>query len=229
MDFDQILKDLQLRANEIADQVDVDARVEDAKELARKTKERLETDEKARNIALGGAGLLAVLMATKGGRNLVGGVAKTGAVAALGALAWQAWKNREGGPADDVVVADTDVFRIDPVENEDFSRAVIETMALAAHADGNIDADEMEAIDKALKDAGADISMLGASADKAQTLEDIVAAARTPNHAAQLYAAACVATGEVSGEEGDFLADLADRLAIHPRTAAAIRDQAVKA
>ena len=156
-------------------------------------------------------------------------IVKFAGVAYLLYLAWQAWKNREGGPAEEAVVADADAFRIDPVENEDFSRAVIETMALAAHADGNIDADEMEAIDKALKDAGADISMLGASADKAQTLEDIVVAAKTPNHAAQLYAAACVATGETSGEEGDFLADLADRLAIHPRTAAAIRDQAVKA
>ncbi len=232
MNFEQILKDLQTRASEVADQVDVDAHIDQAKDMARKVKDKIETDPDARNVAIGGAGLLALLLATKGGRNIVGGVAKTGAVAAIGALAWQAWQNRQAadgaGQPGEPQVAALPGYVADAGDDADFSRALIETMALAAHADGVIDAEEMEQLDAALKAANADASILGDAAARDKAMSDIASAAKTPNQASQLYAAACVATGDQSGPETAFLAKLADTLAIHPKQAAAIRDQALK-
>jgi len=62
IDFKRILADLQAEAAKIAETVELERRVEQG---------------------------MAGLLGTKGGRKIIGGVAKTGAVAALGALAYR--------------------------------------------------------------------------------------------------------------------------------------------
>ena len=57
-------------------------------------------------------------------------------------------------------------------------------------------------------------------------LDKIAAGALSPNHAAQLYTAACVVTGDPTAEEAGFLGRLAARLGIAGAHAAAIRAEA---
>lgn len=230
MDIVNLLKDLQARAGEIAGDIDVDKHVEDARTAAKKVKEKIETDPNARNAALGGGALLMLLMASKGGRKLVGNVAQTGAVAALGALAYKAWRDRGGSNGGEVTTEEVAAagFIADREADQDFSRALVETMVAAAHADGEIDMEEMEIIDAAMKDAGFDITQIDKNASSQMVLNHISAAARTPNHAAQLYAAAALATANPSGQETAFLKSLADKLGLAPDHAARIRAEAAQ-
>ncbi len=218
-DIQAILKELQDRAAEVAEQIDVDTRVEEAKDLAGKVKDRIAEDPQAQAAAIGGGALLALLMATRGGRRTLGTVAKTGMVAGLGALAYSAWKARAGGDTDG------DHFP-DESESPEFSRALVETMAMAASADGVIDADERAAIEQALAEAGADPNALNPNMGFDQMVDKISGFADSPNQAHQLYAAACMGCRAASVTESAFLSALADRLAIHPRTADELRNRA---
>ena len=58
MDFEKILADLQAEAAKVAEDLELERRLEQGKELAGEAKERLETDPKARMIAAGAGGLL---------------------------------------------------------------------------------------------------------------------------------------------------------------------------
>lgn len=215
-DIQSILEELQNRAREIAEQVDVDTRVEDAKQAASKIKDRIAEDPQAKAAAIGGGALLALLMATKGGRKTLGTVAKTGMVAGLGAMAYNAWKKRSDG----------DGFPDDAQQDDDFERALVETMAMSASADGAIDETERAAIETALAEAGADPHALSSNLSTDQIIEKIVGYADSPNQAHRLYASACVGCQDASASESAFLLALADRLSIHPRTADEIRAQA---
>jgi len=198
-----ILDEVQKRAAEVAEKVDVDTRVEEAKELAGKVKDRISEDPQAKAAAIGGGALLALLLATKGGRKTLSGVAKTGVVAGLGAMAYSAWKNRAGG--DEHV----DGFPEDDDESDAFERALVETMAMAAAADGVIDPNALS------PNIGVDAM-----------IDKIAGFAGSPNQAHQLYASACIGCRDASMKESAFLSALADRLAIHPRTADELRQQA---
>ncbi len=215
-----ILDEVQKRAAEVAEKVDVDTRVEEAKELAGKVKDRISEDPQAKAAAIGGGALLALLLATKGGRKTLSGVAKTGVVAGLGAMAYSAWKNRAGG--DEHV----DGFPEDDDESDAFERALVETMAMAAAADGVIDADERDAIKAALAEAGGDPNALSPNIGVDAMIDKIAGFAGSPNQAHQLYASACIGCRDASMKESAFLSALADRLAIHPRTADELRQQA---
>ncbi|MEM7766495.1 MAG: DUF533 domain-containing protein [Pseudomonadota bacterium] len=232
MDLAALLKDLQLRAETAVESVDLDARVEDAKGAALKVKERLETDERARNLTIGGGVLLTALLATRGGRNLMGTVAKTGAAAALGALAYKAWQERKGAhhpaPGDEAYGADSGAlaaagYVMDDGADPAFSRAMVHAMAAAAYADGVIDPAERAEIDGTGAAGDTDLeALVNGTKSRDETLAMISLAARTPNHASQLYAAAVLATGQQSPAESVFLQALAAELGIAPAHAEAM-------
>ncbi len=95
----------------------------------------------------------------------------------------------------------------------------------AAYADGELDRQERLAIDAALIKAGAsddDRRALLERLPDSERLDHIARGARSPNHAAELYAAAAATAGD-DGAEAAFLERLADRLGIHPDHAGAIR------
>ena len=123
MNLDNLLKDLQERAGQIASEVDLNEHITSVKDATRQVRERIESDPNARNAALGGGALLMLMMASRGGRKLMGEVAKTGAVAAMGALAYKAWKERNGGEVADTAPSDVAVagFVTDAERNPSFS------------------------------------------------------------------------------------------------------------
>lgn len=229
MDFQKVLKDLQKQAKQAAKEYDLEGKMQKGKDLGEAALEKLKTDRNTQ-IATAGAGALiaAMILGTKGGRRFLGGAAKTGAVAGLGALAYHAWMKSQGRkPAADVEPAQLGYATAKTAEPE-FAEALVHTLVAAAWADGVMDEAEQALVDTALKEAGLgkkDRAVFAGGQAEAATLDKIVLGAISPNHAAQLYTAACVVTGDPTQAEGAFLERLATRLGIAPAHADAIRKE----
>lgn len=180
----------------------------------------LKTDQNAQRTAMtGAAGLAAGLLLGRGG---FGKLAKVGAVAAVGGLAYNAWRNYQqsqgaGGPP-----VDQDRF-IPPAQagyqHEELSKTLVRAMIAATKADGKIDADEKEAIFRKLE-----TMPLGAE-EKAFVFDElsspldinaVVARADTAEHAAEIYAASLVAITADTAAERAYLDALAAKLKLAP-------------
>lgn len=223
---------MRVQAEKAATDLELEKRMEQGKDLGQDAIEKIKTDRNAQIAAgAGGALLLAALLGSKGGRKLVGTTAKAGVVAGLGALAYKAWQDRQGNTGASDAAADTVKslgFVTEDDLTPDFAEAMVRTMVAAAWADGMLDADERTAIDDALEKAGSDAAarrLLTNEEPEDETLTKIAAAAQTPNHAAQLYTAACIVTGTPNAAESDFLSRLAGILGIESGHASSIRHQ----
>ncbi|MEX1249656.1 MAG: DUF533 domain-containing protein [Hyphomonas sp.] len=230
MDFQQILIDLQKQAKTAAKEHDLAGKMKKGRDLGEAALEKLKTDRNTQ-VATAGAGALiaAMLLGTKGGRRFIGATAKTGAVAGLGALAYHAWMKSQGQKPDTKVEPAQLGYVTAKKAEPEFAEALVRTILAAAWSDGILDEAEKVVIDTALKDAGhgaKERAILENTRPEAETLDKIAAGALSPNHAAQLYAAACVVTGDPAAEEAGFLARLARRLGIGETHAAAIRAEA---
>ncbi|HBS31272.1 MAG TPA: hypothetical protein DEA40_05970 [Parvularcula sp.] len=230
LDARKILADLQHQAERAARDIEESGAIDKATKAAGDLRERLKTDPQAQAVAAGAGGLLLLgLLGSRGGRRLVGDIAQTGAVAALGALAYKTWMDRHGKRVDEKTIvrdAEASGFPIDPASDPDFALAVVRTMLAAAYADGVIDAHEQRIIDGAK--AKAQITederrMLAGEVPEAETLRLIAAAAKTPHHASELYAAAVLSAGELNDRESDFLRKLADALGLDADETKALR------
>lgn len=231
MDFRKIFEDVAARAQKAVDEFDLDKTVAQGKDLGEDALEKLKTDRNTQIAAGAGGLLLAALMGTRGGRKFIGGTAKAGAVAGLGALAYKAWMERNGdtAPADSKVV---DLgFVTDKTMDPEFAEALTQTMVAAAWADGGLGAKESSAIEAALKNATPEEARALTTNDRpeAETLASIARAAKTPNHAAQIYAAACLVTEDPTRSEANFLARLAEKLGIESGHASAIQKEVATA
>ena len=167
----------------------------------------LQTDPNAQRTAMtGAAGLAAGMLLSGGGLGkMVGNVAKVGAVAAVGGLAYSAWqtyqKNQQaaGAPSDGAPAPTQDAFVPPPqaaYQQEELGKTLVRAMIAAAKADGQIDAEEKERIFQRLE------SMPLSSEEKAFVFDElgspldidaVVARADTPEHASEIYAASLVA------------------------------------
>lgn len=230
LDARKILADLQHQAERAARDIEESGAIDKATKAAGDLRERLKTDPQAQAVAAGAGGLLLLgLLGSRGGRRLVGDIAQTGAVAALGALAYKTWMDRHGKRVDEKTIvrdAEASGFPIDPASDPDFALAVVRTMLAAAYADGVIDAHEQRIIDGAK--AKAQITederrMLAGEVPEAETLRLIAVAAKTPHHASELYAAAVLSAGELNDRESDFLRKLADALGLDADETKALR------
>ncbi len=232
-DARKILADLQHQAELAARDIGDNGAVDKAKKAAGDLSERLKTDPQARAVAAGAGGLLLLgMLGSRGGRRIVGDIAQTGAVAALGALAYKTWMERHGKKVDEKTIvrdAQASGFPIDPSSDPEFALAVVRTMLAAAYADGALDAHEQRIIDGAK--AKAQITederrMLANEIPEEETLKLIAFAAKTPHHASELYAAAVISAGELNDKESAFLKKLSDRLGLNADETKALRDVA---
>lgn len=233
LDARKILADLQRQAELAAREIDASGQVEKAKKAALDIRERLETDPAARTVAAGAGGLLLLgILGSKGGRRLIGDIAQTGAVAALGALAYKAWMERNGKSvgADRVREAETAGFPIDPASDPEFALAVVRAMLAAAYSDGVLDAHENKIVSGAFSKADLtpdERAMLTSETPQEETLRLLANAAKTPHHAAEIYAAAVISAGDLNERETEFLAKLADRLGLSADESSSIRSSAL--
>lgn len=186
----------------------------------------LQTDPNAQRTAMtGAAGLAAGMLLSGGGLGkLVGNVAKAGAVAAVGGLAYSAWqtyqKNQQaaGAASDGTAAPSRDAFIPPPqaaYQQEELGKTLVRAMIAAAKADGQIDADEkqrifarLEAMPLSSEEKAFVFDELGSPLD----IDAVVARADTPEHAAEIYAASLVAMKPDTAAERGYLDALAFKL-----------------
>lgn len=195
----------------------------------------LQTDPNVQRTAVtGAAGLAAGMLLSGGGLGkLVGNVAKAGAVAAIGGLAYSAWQkhqqNQQGGaqsaPERDAFMPPAGAVE----EQEQLGKTLVRAMIAAAKADGQIDAEEKQAIFAKLQTMPLSAEEKAFVFDELSSPLDInavVARADTPAHAAEIYAASLVAMKPDTPTERDYLEALAFKLRLDPGLVAEIHREA---
>lgn len=178
-----------------------------------------------------GAGLAGLLLTSRRGRELAGGLAGLGGLALIGGLAYRAYRNHQAGrPLVDAGAAPAVEAAFDPATaTEDDAILYLRTMVAAATADGQVTPDERARIVDAVERAGlgADAARwLDAEIAAPLTVDDIADRVRTPEKAAQVYAAARLAIDPNTLQEREFLRLLAEALDLDPGLRAQIDDTA---
>jgi uncharacterized membrane protein YebE (DUF533 family) len=189
----------------------------------------LQTDQNAQHAAMAGAGGLAAgLLLGRGG---LGGLVRTGAIAGIGALAYNAWQNHQRSQQQAPSGLSRDAF-IPPAgapAEEELGKTLVRAMIAAAKADGRIDAEEKDKIFKRLETMPLTADEKAFVFDELSgplDLDAVAARADTPAHAAEIYAASLVAMAPDTPEEETYLQNLAARLKLSPELVAEIHKSA---
>jgi uncharacterized membrane protein YebE (DUF533 family) len=181
--------------------------------------------------ATGIAGALAGGMLTsKRGRKLGKKAVEIGGLAAVAGLAWMAWDRYRGGGASSVSAGEETAAAVDAATRAGFLPArtdlprsqelgltLIRAMIAAARADGKLEGHEGDAIFRAVDDLALDAdekALLLEELSRSVDVDELVAAARTPEMAAEIYAAALLAIEVDTPAERAWLAMLAARLGL---------------
>lgn len=176
-------------------------------------------------------GLAAILLGTKTGRKLGGEALKLGGMAAVGALAYKAYRDWQAGkqPAPAApqqqpqqppvpmlpAPSGTPFNPSTPSEQQTLARHLLRAMIAAAKADGHVDAQEQARIFAEMD------KLLLAADDKAFVMDElrakldidaVASAASTPEEAAEIYTASLLAIDVDNAAERGYLGMLAARL-----------------
>lgn len=173
------------------------------------------------------AGGLMGLLFTKGGRKIMGTGAKVGGAALIGGLAYKAWTDWQAGKAAEATAPTepaalpspegTAFLPSDPAAADDLSTRLLQAMVAAAKADGHVTPDERARIESTLPQLG-----LGPEAEQLIVAElaapldvrRVAALSRSPEEAAEIYAASLLVVDEQSLEEKGYLAMLSAALGL---------------
>ena len=169
-------------------------------------------------------GLLSLLMGRKGfGRSAL----ELGSMAALGALAYNAWKNHQNGQQTGQQPLLPATGR-SPAQAAQAGELTVKVMIAAAAADGRIDETESQAILAQIGAESAEIRQwLAGQLQHPATPQDIAAAAGGDRIlASELYLAARVVCGELNRKEIIFLHELATALKLDDDIVARLEQQA---
>jgi uncharacterized membrane protein YebE (DUF533 family) len=179
-------------------------------------------------------GLAAILMGSKTGRKIGGEALKLGGMAAVGALAYKAYRDWQAGkqpapaaeaprpssvpqsPAPMLPAPSGTPFNPSSESGQqNLARHLLRAMIAAAKADGHVDAQEqarifaeMDKLPLASEDKAFVMDELRAKLD----VDAVAAAAATPEEAAEIYTASLLAIDVDNAAERGYLAMLAARL-----------------
>ena len=159
-------------------------------------------------------GLLSLLMGKKGfGSNAL----QLGSMAALGALAYNAWKNYQGGQAAPASAAQGQFIPAEErtqVQTAQASELTIKAMIAAAAADGRIDTAESSAILAQIGTANAEArAWLEQQIHNPPTPQTLAAeVGNDPALAAEIYLASRIVCGDLDRKEIVYLHELAEAL-----------------
>ena len=171
-------------------------------------------------------GALALLLGSKRGRGLGGKALKYGSAAALGALAWNVyreWQAKQGGaatsspsPATSATSAAPAAFAQLPAPaQEDHSWTMLQAMMAAARADGHMDERERGLVEAELHRLEAEPALRArVDAELRRPVDPVEVAARadTPEKAAEVYLASAIVCDHTSTMERAYLDALATAL-----------------
>lgn len=189
-----------------------------------------------------GGGLIAAL-GSKKGRKTLGTAAQVGGLAALGGLAYQAWRryqqNRQ--PVAEAGARPPPAFEtvrerfVPPADNvneqERLSRNVLQAMVTAAKADGSIDNDEWQRIDQRVVELGLDANERGLLVNWMREPADparIAGLARNVEEAAELYLASLFTIDVDHWTEQAYIERLRMQLDLDPQLAAELEKTAAR-
>lgn len=171
------------------------------------------------------AGLVSMLLNKKKGGSLM----KAGTMAALGALAYQAYQNWQKNQTGHASAAPLQANAFEPqgAAAQDNSRLILQTMIAAAAADGGIDEAERDLI---VREAGDDPQTRDWLAEQARQPATPAALAQQAGGntalAAEMYLAARMVCGELSRKEIVFLSQLAAALQLDGQLVEQLEQQA---
>lgn len=198
------------------------------------------------NAAKGFAGgLLAGALLGKPGNKLAKKTIKYGGMAAIAALAYNAYKRyndnqqRPGAPIRSADTTSADLLpapanskflpaETDATARESLGLALVRAMIAAARADGKFDAKESQAIFQRIQSADLDPEEKGLLLEEMNhpaDMDAIVRAAKTPECAAELYTASLLAIDVDHPSENAYLQMLAARLKLPPALVAELHRQ----
>lgn len=202
-------------------------------DLLNQLKELIQNNQLGAGAIAGGLG--SILLGTQTGRSIAVSAAKLGALALIGGLAYKALQNyQQGRPL--ITGADGRIeeaprgsgFEASAISN-DAAQLYIRAMIAAAAADGRIDAREQQKIIGSLKQGGLDAEaeqFLAGELNNPASVNELIAAARSPAEAVQVYTAARIAIDLDTAEEHEFLTALAQGLGLDESLTAHIDAQA---
>jgi uncharacterized membrane protein YebE (DUF533 family) len=176
------------------------------------------------------------LLTSKGGRKLGKRAIEFGGMAALAGLAYSAWQRHQQGERAGSERLEPTPGRLrsagflpeGAAASEDFGRALFRAMVAAARADGRLDAGERSSLLEQivrLGSADGERAELYAEIEQPVTIDEVVASAKTPQQAAELYAASLCAAGTDTPAERGYLALLAARLGLDDGLVAAMHGE----
>lgn len=210
-----------------------------ARELAGATRERAQTtSDRIERDGVGGfklgkmgqgmvaGGLLTLLLGNRGGRRLV----KLGGMAALGTLAYRAWRDYQGQAGGTAVIIDESktIDHLPAPEAEIHSRAILVALLAAARADGHIDERERGLLHEEFIKATPDKELqTWLDAELARPLDAQVVAshAGSPELAAEMYLASRLVIDEQNDAERVYLDDLSRALGLNAELRASLDRQ----
>jgi uncharacterized membrane protein YebE (DUF533 family) len=173
------------------------------------------------------SGLAALLLGTGAGRGLAGSAVKLGGLAVIGGLAYKAYQNYQAGkplmdlgPGMEAPAESPFGNTADGEQDKRTALLMIRTMIASASADGTVDNAERSFIVGGLEKAGLDVNaakFLDQEFARPASVDDLVAAASTPEIATQVYTAARLAANPDHPAEQQFLARLAAGLKLAPQ------------
>lgn len=183
--------------------------------------------------ALGG-GALGLLLGNKKARKMGGKVAVYGGLAALGVMAYKALSHSQQqqqspvSSSPNLMHEPQTLDRLPEPDVEVHSQAILKAIICAAKADGHIDDQEREMIDKALEQMGADAAVVrwvDAELKKPVDPSELARVASTPEMAAEMYLASLMVIDEQNYMERVYLKELASQLQLSPQVVAHLEQQ----
>ena len=186
-------------------------------------------------VALGGLAVLAGTLLS-GRKGAYKGAAGAGLLALLGSLAFSALKSRSAGataPSLEDAAAEPRIGLREPqtpeeeAEVQDTAKLAVKAMINAAKADGEIDGSEVSRILGAIKENGGneeEQAFVISEMQKPLDVDALVREVKSPEVAAQVYAASLLAISVDTDAERDYLKTLASRLNLDPAAVAKIHE-----
>lgn len=188
-------------------------------------------------------GLAGGLLVSRSGRKLAKKAAKLGGLALVGGLAYAAWqRHRQGAPeamppggarGAEAAIDVTPPPAFLPASGDEASAdalalLLLRAMIAAARADGKLDATETDALLQRIDAADlppADKALLLGEMRRPVDLDALAAAARSPEVAAEIYAASLLAIDVDTPAERAYLSLLAARLGLSEALVAELHDR----
>ena len=158
------------------------------------------------------AGAVALLLGTKGGRQLTETALKVGGLAAAGGLAYTAynrWQQQHGGQ---IQHTGTPIVELNNTEADTRSEAIVKAMISAAKSDGHVDIEEQKLISAKIESLGLEqeiTSFMMRELNKPLDVAEVVASADSPEAAAEIYLASAMVVDLDSPDERKYMDSLA--------------------